>query len=45
MIKFIILLYFPDRVMRREVMAENYADALTQVYPSNDIVKVEIIGV
>lgn len=42
--KYIILIYLPDRVLRREIEAETYWDALTAVSPGNDAVKVEIFG-
>lgn len=39
--KYIFLLYMPNGVLRREVEAETYWEALAELLPGNDVSKIE----
>lgn len=43
--RYIVFLTYPDHVARREVEAETYWEALTELHPGNDVLKIEIVGV
>ena len=44
--KFVVILYFAGSPIQvRHVEADCYADAIEQVAPGNDVLKIEVIGV